>query len=118
MKIENAFYSKGGIRQGAPTVRVAHHIETLIELWVEGDRFYRIAPLTDAIRKRRITRRKYELLISLLTENALATGQVDETAQILEALGGMWRECPARYLPDLRPLRLALKRWIAGDKDA
>jgi hypothetical protein len=34
-----------------------------------------------------------------MIENSLKTGQPDETEDILRVLAGLWRRCPARYLP-------------------
>lgn len=113
LKIEQAFYSHPGPRQGAPTVRMASRAELMLELWVAPAIFARAAPLVDRLRLRRLTRYQYEALRSMLTENSLVTGQVDETLAMLEVVARMWRRCPACWLPDLRPL----KAWLADRLD-
>ena len=116
LKIEEAFYAPRGRHQGERSIRMASPIELLVmELWVTQDTYKQAAPLLERLRQRTLTRRKYETLVALMTANALTTGQPDATAALLTVIERMWDRCPARWLPDLRPLSLALRRAIARD---
>jgi len=107
--IEHAFYSKPGQHQGADglrvrrppgqtRVRLASEIESMLELYVTEKTYFRAGPLVDKLRKRTISRRHYELLVAIMMENMLTTGQVDETEAILKVMARLWRRCPRRYL--------------------
>jgi hypothetical protein len=71
---------------------------TAWELLVPMDVFERAAPMLERLRSRTITRRRYRLLRALIVENAVRTGQPDETAGVLRALDQQWAACPLRYL--------------------
>jgi hypothetical protein len=114
LKIEESFYSKRGTHMGERSIRMASQIELLVmELWVTQDTYARAAPLLESLRRRTLSRRRYEILVAIMTANALATGQPDESSALLEVMGRMWAKCPARYLPDLRPLRRKIRALLA-----
>jgi len=78
-------------------IRLATDLDRM-ELLVSHETFIRCAPLIERLRRRTINRRRYELLRAIMVENAMVTGQVDETETALAALARHWRWCPARYL--------------------
>lgn len=107
--IEHAFYSKPGRRQGdrglrvrrppgQNKVRLASQIESMMELWVTEATYMRAGPLVDRLRNKTISRRHYKILVAIIMENCLTTGQVEETEQILVTLAKLWGRCPQRYL--------------------
>jgi hypothetical protein len=95
--IEMDFYGRPGGWPGQPNVRMASELDTL-DLMVSEDVFLRTAPLVEKLRRRTIGRRHYALLCAVMVENAMLTGQVDETAAVLRVLAKHWARCPARYL--------------------
>ena len=131
-QLENAFYSKPGQYQGASALRVVpdpdreKQIEMIFgsrrvmpvvevrladeldvtELLVDESVFLRTAPLIDKLRDRTLSRRRYGQLVAVLTENAMKTGQVDETRRVLAAVDRRWKTCPAAHVPDIfSPIR-------------
>jgi hypothetical protein len=78
----------------APTVRTGAEWELLIptELYLKA------GPYLDRLRRRLASRRDYRLLRAILVENALATGQPDQTEIVLRVLERLWKRCPKRYL--------------------
>jgi hypothetical protein len=69
--------------------------------------FLRAAPLVEKLRNRTISRTRYGQLHAIMAQNALLTGQVDETAKVLTAMDEQWKWCPARYLSLLNPRTFA-----------
>jgi hypothetical protein len=99
MNVEQSFYSRPGQRQGSPGIRVASRIENqLTELYVTEETFNRAAHLVDRLQRRVISRRHYRILVAIMIENSLRTGQVEETEQVMLVLAKLWRSCPQRYL--------------------
>jgi hypothetical protein len=92
-------------------IRLATDLDRM-ELLVSHETFIRCAPLVERLRRRIIDRRRYELLRAIMVENAMVTGQVDETEAALALLARHWRWCPARYigLPRLWLRYLSLPR--------
>jgi hypothetical protein len=109
--IEVTIVQRHGFRQHIRSgmIRMANDLDTM-ELLVSDDVFFRATSLVDRLRRRTITRPRYETLVALITENALRTGQVEETQEVLGLLDRHWRRCPARYLPSLT---LILRRVAA-----
>jgi hypothetical protein len=95
--IEMEFYGRPAGWTGQPNVRMASELDTM-ELMVSEDVFLRTAPLVERLRRRTIGRRHYRLLCAVMVENAMRTGQVDETEAVLRVLAKHWTRCPARYL--------------------
>jgi hypothetical protein len=82
-----------------PTQPTLHlHFASAWELMVPDEIYQRASPLVNALAQRRISRRRYKLLRAILIENALATGQPDVTAHVLDAIEHQWWRCPLRYL--------------------
>ena len=110
MKLEDLFYRRHylGWTEGEAHVRVASQAEVLMELWCDAETYEKAEPLMDRLQRRTLRRHQYETLVAVMTANSLKTGQVDETEALMKLIAGMWRACPARWVPDLRPLR----RWV------
>jgi len=79
-------------------VRTADDIDH-VELLLTPEVFRRAHPLLHRLRYRTLGRGGYEALVSILVENAILTGQPDETAFVLRVIGWHWMFCPFRYVP-------------------
>ena len=109
--VELAFGSKP-IHIGAPLIRVADDLD-ILELYVPEHTFFRAGGLIQKLRNRTLSRRGHDALVAILTENAMITGQVDITKQVLTAIDYQWRRCPGRYVPDRRTVGSLFSRLAA-----
>lgn len=80
------------------SVRMADDLDHA-ELAILHHLAYPIEPLIIRLRTHTLGRVGHDRLVAILTENALLTGQTDDTATILAAIERKWAWCPLRYIP-------------------